>query len=66
MDQQQLWEIVKPRKFFPVYAPGVKNYYRKITGVNTRNNPLSFTDEDKLEIREGVKRFFADAKKVKL
>lgn len=66
MTKDELWTIVKSNNFFPRYAPDVKNYYRKIHGINTRGNIAAFTDEDKNLIREGLKRFFAEAKKVKL
>lgn len=66
MTQKELWTIIKARKFFPAYAPEVKNFYRKSMGVNTRNNPAEFTAQEKQMIREGLKKMFAEVKKVKL
>jgi len=60
----KIWQIVKPVKFFPKYAPGVKNYYRKIKGINTRGNNASFTDDDKKMIAEGLRNFFHEVTKI--
>jgi hypothetical protein len=54
------FEFIKAAKFFPVYAPNVKNYNQKLSGKNTRGNPLDFTLQDKKEIKAGMKRLFKD------
>ena len=66
MTPEELWKIIRPGRFFPRYAPEVKNYYHKVRGLNGRGNPVDFSDKDKEHIKAGMKRLFADVKKVKL
>lgn len=55
---KKIFEYIKADKFFPKYAPGVKNYKHKIRGKNGRGNPLEFTARDKQLIEAGLIKLF--------
>lgn len=52
-----IFEYIKAAKFFPKYAPGVKNYKHKLRGKNGRGNETEFSHSDKELINSGVKKF---------
>lgn len=56
----RIFEYIKADKFFPSYAPQIKNHKRKISGHNGRGNPCEFTVEDKKAIKQGLKKLFND------
>ena len=55
-----IFNYIKAAKFFPDYAPGVKDWKKKMTGRNGRGNPVTFSDQDKNEIKAGVKKLCKD------
>lgn len=55
-----IFKYIKADKFFPAYAPNVKDWMKKKTGKNGRGNPIDFTEQDKKEIKAGVKKMFKD------
>lgn len=54
---QEIFEIIKATKFFKQYAPKVQNVSHKLRGKNGRGNPVEFSDQDKTEIKKGLKKF---------
>lgn len=57
------WKYIKADQFFPAYCPDIKNYKRKITGMNGRGNPAEFTQQERKQIKEGLKKLFKDISK---
>lgn len=55
-----IFEYIKAAKFFPAYAPNVKDWKKKMTGKNGRGNPIEFTKEDQRQIKGGLKNLFKD------
>jgi hypothetical protein len=55
-----IWTYIKADQFFPQYCPEIKNYKRKISGRNGRGNPIVFTEEEKKQIKVGLKKLFKD------
>jgi hypothetical protein len=55
-----IWTYIKADQFFPVYCPEIKNYKRKISGKNGRGNPVEFTEEEKKNIKKGLKKLFKE------
>lgn len=55
-----IWKFIKADNFFPKYCPQIKSYKHKIRGKNGRGNPVEFTDEEKKQIKAGLKHLFAD------
>lgn len=55
-----IWTYIKADQFFPAYCPEIKNYKRKISGKNGRGNPVEFTEEEKKQIKKGLKKLFKD------
>lgn len=47
-------------KFFPVYAPAVKNWKHKNRGVDGHGKPIEYTDEDRIAIKLGLEKLFKD------
>lgn len=56
-----IFNFVKASKFFPAYAPEVKQPYNKITGHDGRV-PVAFSKEDKRMIKEGLKRMVKEVR----
>jgi len=61
-----IFNYIKAAKFFPKYAHGVKDWKKKMTGKNGRGNPVTFSDQDKKEIKAGVKKLCKELSKQKL
>lgn len=57
---KDIWKFIKADQFFPAYCPEVKNFKRKISGHNGRGNPVEFTEEEKKQIKKGLKILFKD------
>ena len=51
-----IWNFIKADTFFKNYLPNIKSYKHKIRGKNGRGNPVEFTDQEKKEINEAVKK----------
>jgi predicted AlkP superfamily phosphohydrolase/phosphomutase len=56
-----IFNFVKASKFFPAYAPEVKQPFNKISGSDGRV-PVNFTKEDKRMIKEGLKRMVKEVR----
>ncbi|MGN6440209.1 MAG: hypothetical protein ACTHMM_27025 [Agriterribacter sp.] len=54
------WLYIKAEPFFADFLPEIKNYKQKISGKNTRGNPLDFSDDEKRTIAKAIKRLTAD------
>lgn len=57
-----IFEIIKAAKFFPKYAPGIKNWKHKLRGVDGNKKPIEFSAEEKKQIKQGVRSFLSDIK----
>ena len=55
-----IFNYIKAAAFFPTYAPGVKDWRKKMTGKNGRGNPVSFSQADNTAIKAGLKKLFKD------
>jgi hypothetical protein len=60
------FRFIKADQFFAAYAPRVKSYKHKIRGRNGRDNPVEFSDDDKKEIKRGMKKMARDLLNMKL
>lgn len=58
-----IFQFIKAANFFPVYAPDVKDWKKKMTGKNGRGNPVDFSEDDKAAIKKGLKQLFKDLNK---
>ena len=50
-----IFNYIKAAKFFPKYAPEVKDWKKKLTGKNGRGNFIEFSVSDNKAIKAGVK-----------
>jgi len=57
---KQIFRYVKAARFFPTYAPTVKQFNNKILGTDGRR-PVKFTDQDKKAIKIGLRAMLKDA-----
>lgn len=57
---KELIDHLNSSLFFPTYAPGVTDYKSKMRGVNSRNNPVKFTVNDKRLIAKGLQQLARD------
>lgn len=55
-----IFKYIVAKYFFPKYAPNVKSWNKKLSGKNSNGNPVDFTDQDKKEIKKGLKQLFKD------
>jgi hypothetical protein len=55
-----IWKFIKADNFFPKYCPSIKSYKHKIRGINWRGNPTEFSEEEKKQIRVGLKHLLKD------
>jgi len=53
-DMKNVFKFVKAARFFPTYAPTVKQFNNKILGTDGRR-PVKFTDQDKKAIKIGLR-----------
>jgi hypothetical protein len=56
----KLFKFVKASRFFPTYAPTVKQFNNKILGTDGRRD-VKFTDQDKKAIKAGLRAMLKDA-----
>jgi hypothetical protein len=54
------WNYIKADTFFREYLPHIKSYKHKIRGKNGRGNPVDFSDDEKKQIKEAVKKMCRD------
>lgn len=66
MTKEEFFTIVNVSRFFPKYAPGVKRFNHKRRGWDGNGKPISFTKEDKAEIKNGLEQMKKDFVKIKL
>lgn len=57
-----IWTYIKADSFFRDYLPEIKNYHRKIKGINTKGNPTSFSPEEYKKITQALYRMVRDKK----
>jgi hypothetical protein len=60
MSKKKIFTYIKADSFFKDYLPHIKNYKYKILGYNSRKNPVEFSEEEKQEIKKGLKQLFKD------
>lgn len=65
MTREEFFKIVPARPFFNRYCPKVKRFYHKMRGIDGNKQPIDFSKEDKVMIKEGIKKLCADLKKAK-
>ncbi len=51
-----IWTYIKADSFFRDYLPHVKNYKHKIRGKNGRGNPVDFSEQEKQQIVEALRK----------
>lgn len=51
-----IFKYIKADSFFRDYLPHIKNYKKKIVGRNSRGNPCDFSEKEKAEIKEALKK----------
>jgi hypothetical protein len=59
---QRIFKFIKAEQFFPLYCKDIKCFRHKLRGKNGHDKPIDFTDEEKRQIRQGIKKLFADLK----
>jgi hypothetical protein len=59
----KVFDFIKAARFFPKYAPQVKNYKHKLRGTDGNNKPIEFTAQDRKSIRSGIKSLIRDIPK---
>lgn len=57
---RQIKTFIKIEPFFKKYLPHQKNFAHKIRGKNGRNNPLTFSDAEKNEIKLAINKLLTD------
>jgi len=55
-----IFKYIKADQFFPAYLPNIKNYKRKISGRSGRGNPTEFSEQEKQQIKQALKKLFKD------
>lgn len=50
-------------KFFAAYLPHIKNYKHKMREIDGNKKPIDFSDEEKKQIIDAVKKFAKDVSK---
>jgi len=53
-NKNSIFHFLKAINFFPRYAPGVQNWARKVLGISGKGKALTFSEQDKAEIRKGI------------
>lgn len=56
----EIFDFIKAKHFFPVYAPAVKNWRHKMSKTDGHGGAIAFTEDDVKEIKRGVQRLKAD------
>ena len=54
ISMKNVFKFVKASRFFPTYAPTVKQFNNKILGTDGRRD-VKFTDQDKKAIKAGLR-----------
>lgn len=54
----EVFKYIVANKFFPQYAPRVKSWKHKLRGKNGRGNPIEWSEQDKADIKAGLKKLF--------
>lgn len=55
-----IFTYIKAARFFPKYAPSVRDFKRKLSGKNSNGNPIQLTEADKVAVRKGLVKLFKD------
>lgn len=58
----KVFDIIKAAKFFPKYAPEVKNWKHKLRGKDGNKKPIDFSKEDKQMIKQGIRSFISEVR----
>lgn len=56
----KLFDFIKAAKFFPTYAPQVRNWKHKLRGVDGNKKPIEFSREDIKQIKRGVRSMLSE------
>jgi len=60
---KEILKYLSAKYFFTDYAKSVKNFTHKMRGVDGNGKPIEFTDEDKKQIKAGIKQLSSDLQK---
>lgn len=60
---KNVFDYIVAQNFFRDYCPEVKSHKFKMRGTNSRGNPVEFSDQDRAEIKRGLKKLFKDLDK---
>ena len=60
---KEILKYLSAKYFFTDYAKSVKNFTHKMRGVDGNGKPIEFTDEDKKQIKSGIKQLSSDLQK---
>lgn len=58
----KLFDFIKAANFFPNYAPQVRNWKHKLRGVDGNKKPITFSEDDRKQIKQGAKKLLSDIK----
>jgi hypothetical protein len=56
MTHKQLFKIIPAKQFFTKFCPDVRNYYHKSRGTDGNGKPITFSDQDNIQIKKGIER----------
>jgi hypothetical protein len=62
----KIWNYITASNFIQDYCKEVKRYKHKKRGKDGNGRDIEFTEEDKKQIREGLKKLFNDLKKMEI
>ena len=62
-DMKQILKYLSASNFFTDYAKSVKNVKHKMRGIDGNGKPIEFTEEDKKQIKAGIKQLSSDLQK---
>lgn len=60
---KEILKYLSAKYFFTDYAKSVKNFTHKMRGVDGNGKPIEFTEEDKKQIKAGIKQLSSDLQK---
>jgi hypothetical protein len=64
MTLNEAFKLITAAYFFPQYCPKIINWRHKLRGSNGRGNPIEFTGQDKIMLKEGLIKFANEIKRV--
>ena len=57
-----IWKYIKADSFFRNFLPHIKSHKFKIRGSNSRNNPTTFSEGEKKEIKAALRKMIKENK----